>query len=226
MKRVHVLLLALLISISYSCSKEDNDNGNIELVPLNYGYIPFYPGNYWVYEHYKIDTLGNETLLNHYDSVFISGTETVNGISYIVFEGTWMSGAFIMDTLNMLRDSIGYYVNPSGIIHFTDQNFTDTLYSFTGVNNNTGEVMYESWYKMEPQPHIISVPAGDFEVLNYHGTVYTPNPNQGVQDYRYKDRLFAKNVGMVLDTYYFLGSPTKFERRLIRYLVDQRSAVY
>lgn len=226
MKRVHVLILTVLISINFSCSKNDDNSGNTALTNLDAGYIPFYPGNYWVYEHYKIDTLGNETLLNHYDSIAITDTEIMNGIQYLVFEGTWMSNPFLMDSLNMLRDSAGYYVNPSGIIHFTDQNFTDTLYSYTGVNNNTGEIIYESWYKMKSQPQTVNVPAGEFEALNYQGTIFTPNPNPGINEYRFKDRLFAKNAGMVLDTYFYLGSSDKMERRLKRYFIDKRSAIY
>lgn len=226
MKRVNFLIIAALILIITSCSKDENNSGTTSLVIPEAGYIPFYPGNYWVYEQYMIDTLGNETMLNHYDSIAITGTTMVNGIQYLVFEGTWMSGPEFVDTIYMLRDSSGYYVDPSGWIHFTDQNFTDTLNTYTGLNNHTGDTLYQSWYKMESQLQNINVPAGEFDALNYQGTIYTHNPNQGVQVIRYKDRFYSNNVGMVLDTYFYLGSPNRMERRLKHYFIDQRSFIY
>ena len=225
MKRVKILGIAVLILTLASCNKnDDNNSDNTQLVPWDAGYIPFYPGNYWVYEQYKIDTLGNETLLNTYDSVVITGTTNINGIPYLVFEGIWMSGPDLVDTVYMLRDSLGYYVDPSGWIYFSDENFTDTLASSTLIIN--GDTLYESWYKMESEPQIVSVPAGTFDVLNYRGTIHTINPNPHVADIRYKDKLYSKNVGQVLDTYFYLGSPDRFERRLKHYFVDQRSAVH
>ncbi len=225
MKRVNVFIITVLILILASCSKNENNNSNTSLVIPDAGYIPFYPGNYWVYEHYKIDSLGNETFLETYDSVAITGTEMVNGIPYLVFEGTWMSGLELMDTVYLLRDSLGYYVDPSGWIHCTDQNFTDTLETFAMVVSNN-DTLYEVWYKMLSEPQIISVPAGEFEALNYQGTIYTHNPNQGVPDIRYKDRYYSNNVGLVLDTYFYLGSPYKMERRLKHYYVDKGSFIF
>ncbi len=223
MKRVQILIIAALFITFASCSKDDDKNGDTILTAPEAGYIPFYPGNYWVYEQYRIDTLGNETLLNHYDSIVITGTTVIDGKSYYVFEGTWMSGSLAMDTLNMLRDSSGYYLSPSGNVNFTDQNFTDTLHTYTVVNNHTGDTLFQAWYKMESQPQMITVPSGEFEALNYLGTIYTHNPNQGVQEIRYTDRYFTKNVGMIFDTYYYIGSPNRMERRLKHYYVNENS---
>lgn len=225
MKRVNFLMIAALILVFFSCSENDDDMGSTQLVALDAGYIPFYPGNYWVYEQYRIDTLGNETILDTYDSVFISRIEVVNGIQYFVFEGTWMSSPDSIDNLFALRDSAGYFVDPSGTIYFTDQNFTDTLETFTFVISN-GDTLYESWYKMESEPQTISVPAGEFEALNYHGTIHTIYPNPQVPAIRYKDKLYSKNVGLVLDNYFYLGSPNRFERRLKHYYIDQQSFLY
>lgn len=222
MKRVNFLMIVALMFAFFSCSEKDDDTGSTQLVTPEAGYIPFYPGNYWVYDQYKIDTLGNETLLNTYDSVFISGIEVVNGIQYFVFESTWMSGPDLTDTLYLLRDSAGYYVDPTGWIHFTDQNFTDTLETYSMVTPN-GDTLYDSWYKMLEEPQIISVPAGEFEALNYQGTIYTHVPSQGVPYTRYKDRYFTNDIGIVFDTYFYLGSPLRMERRLKHYYIDQQS---
>lgn len=225
MKREIIFIIAILAIVLTSCSKSDN-TGNTQLVAADFGYIPFYPGNYWVYDVYQIDTLGNETLLNHYDSVAITGTEMLNNIPYIVFEGTFLKSSEILSSKILLRDSLGYIVDSEGKIHFSDENFSDTLVSYFATNNNTGDTLYKLTGKMEHEPSSVIVPAGDFETLNFMETIFTYNPPSNVPEIRYQDKLYSKNIGMVLDTYHYLGSPTRFERRLKHYYVDKNSAVH
>lgn len=226
MKRVLLLFAVATFLVLASCSKNDNESGGSQPTDPDYGYIPFYPGNYWIYEHFKIDSLGNETLQDVYDSVVITGTTTINSLSYYVFQGTFMSGVNDLDTVMILRDSAGYYVDPSGNIHMADNNFTDTLSYTAFTNNNTGDTLYQSWYKMEEEPGQATVEAGVFETVNYMGTILTHNPAPGVDSIRYKDQLYSRNSGQVLDTYFYLGAPLLFERRLIKYYVDENSVTY
>lgn len=221
MKRVSSYAFVLLLIMMISCNKDDDSEiENQPTVPDN-SYIPLQQGNYWIYEHYKIDTAGNETLMDVYDSLFISGSTIIQSNTYFIFEGTWMSGTEVTDTVYQLRDSLGYFVDPAGWIHFSTDNFTDILATLTYEIN--GDTLYESWYKMETDPAQVSVGAGTFATVNYKGTILTHNPSPGVEDYRYKDRLYSENVGQVLDTYFYLGSPIRFERRLKTYYVDENS---
>lgn len=222
MKKVKLFVVAAAILTLFSCDK-NSDDPSMSSGPWGAGYIPVYPGNYWIYGHYHIDTLGNETLSNVYDSVVITGTASVGGHSYIVFMGTWMSGIDVVDTVMMIRDSLGYYVDPLGKIHFSYINFSDTLHTLVSLNNHTGDTLCELSYKMEKDPKWVTVPAGTFESLNYLGTVYTNDPNPNVPVYRYMDELYSKGTGLVLKTYYYLGSPLRFERRLVRYHVSDQS---
>lgn len=220
MKRLLFLLSIPAIVVFISCSKNDMNSENTQLKELDFGYIPLYPGNYWIYDHYKIDKAGNETLLDSYDSIAITGTALENGKPYLVFEGTWANMEM------KLRDSSGYYVNPAGNIHMSDDHFMDTLSFYTFRNNHTGDTIYQSWYQLLEDPGSVVVDAGAFETVNFRGTILTFNPNQGVDSIRYKNQLYSRNTGLVLDTYYFLGSTEKFERRLVRFFVDKRSAVH
>ena len=111
-------------------------------------------------------------------------------------------------------------MDPDGEIHFSYMNIKDTLLTFFWMNNNTGDTMNILWRKMETQPAWITLEAGSFGVVNFHGTVYTCDPNPGVSLLRYMDKLYSKGVGMVFDTYYFVGSPFRFERRLHHYHVS------
>ena len=222
MKKGLIFVVAAATLTLLSCNRND-DNTPSPPGPWGAGYIPVYPGNYWIYEHYRIDTLGNETLQNDYDSIVVTGKATVNGNSFIVFEGTWNSGPNALDTVLMLRDSSGYYVDPDGRIHFSYVNFSDTLNSIVSINKHTGDTLYELSYKMDKEPAWVTVPAGTFETLNCVGTVYTHIPNPGVPSLRYMDEMYAQGTGVVLRTYYYLGSPVRFERRLARYYVSDQS---
>ena len=71
MKYLFALSAIALLLIS-SCKKEEMvpcPTPPIETIP---NYMPLAIGNYWVYNNYKIDTLGNETKMNLVDSIFIN----------------------------------------------------------------------------------------------------------------------------------------------------------
>jgi hypothetical protein len=221
MRKVMIFVVAAATLTLDSCNRND-ETTPAPTAPWGAGYLPAYPGNYWVYGHYKIDTTGNEVLLNAYDSLAVTGKTWIAGKEYIVFEGTWMSGPEFMDTVMLLRDSAGCYVDPQGAIHFSYMNFDDTLFMDYGIFNAAGDTLYARWYMMDSDPQWVTVDAGTFEALNYKGTVYTYNPNPGVPVEREEKKMFSQNVGIVLSTYYYLGSPNRHERRLQRYHVGEK----
>jgi hypothetical protein len=54
-----LFFIGFALAILTSCQKNDENPLQKKSV-----YLPLEIGNYWVYEHYKIDTLGNETKLS------------------------------------------------------------------------------------------------------------------------------------------------------------------
>ncbi len=66
-----------------------------------------------------------------------------------------------------------------------------------------------------------TIPAGEFEVLNFKGTVTTPQQISGTKNPRYLDNLYSNNVGKVLQTYFYLLSPIISEKRLVRYNINK-----
>lgn len=73
---------------------------------------------------------------------------------------------------------------------------------------------------MEKINNQVDVPVGEFEALNYKGTVITYNPSLNVKNPRYLNNYFADNVGKILETYFYLNSPIISEKRLIRYKIN------
>ncbi len=207
-----LFLLVLVISLFVSCNKGDsNSNPTVES-----NYFPLQTGNYWVYQHYKIDSLGNETDMNKTDSVIIKRDTIINNNQYFILEGTnYPYNGDRWEILDYLRDSSGYLVNANGIIKCSESNFTDTLVSKTEVISE--DTLYILTYQMEETGNTIIVPAGEFNAINFKGTVFMPHYKPGIQNPRFMNNYYADGVGKILDTYFFLSSPFISEKRLIRY---------
>lgn len=214
----NLFLLGLAIGLFVSCETKEDP----ELQPTeNTIYFPLLIGNYWVYQHYDIDPQGFESTRGVTDSVVIARDTLIGGHQYFILEGSnypYHGGSWV--TLDVVRDSSGYIVNKEGVIRFSQSNFTDILASKTEVIG--GDTLYTLNYQMDLVEMPYTVPAGDFDVLNYKGTVITYAPVQGVENPRYMNTLFSKGVGKVLETYFFLNSPRVSEKRLIRYHIENQ----
>jgi len=210
--------LGFVIILFASCEKDDSNSIN-EIVEKT-DYLPLDIGNYWIYQHFDIDSLGNETERDRIDSVIINRDTIINDNQYFILEGTnypYNGGAW--DVIEILRDSCGYIVNEKGQIKFSEDNFSDILASKIEVIND--DTIYTLTYQMEIVTNPVTIPAGEFEVLNFKGTVTTPQNIEGIKNPRYLNNLFSKNVGKVLQTYFFVHSSIISEKRLVRYKIEK-----
>ncbi len=206
-----LFVLGLSMALLSACQKSD------DALPSGVSsYTPMKTGNYWVYAHYQIDPNGQAIPQSRTDSVAITGDTLINGKVYYKFEGTnypWSGGRWGL--LALLRDSSGYLVNANGTIKFAAGNFTDILASKTEIIE--GDTLYTLQYRMERVAGTVSVPAGEFEALNYKGTVIMPDDRPGIQNPRYINTYYAKGTGKILETYFFLNDSRINEKRLIRF---------
>jgi hypothetical protein len=209
MRKLFVSILT--ISLLISCRNEN------ETIVSNDSYYPLTIGNYWIYQSVKIDSIGNETVIPNIDSVIISRDTTIRNKQYFILEGTNSPFNPKWGIIAIYRDSSGYLVNNQGEIRFTENNFTDTLAYEVELNNQ--DTLYSLTYKMEASTNPVTVPAGTFNVLNFKGTVFTPREIPGVDNPRYLNTYYAKKVGKVLQSYFYLSSPRFIEKRLIRYKI-------
>lgn len=211
MRNLLLISVAIASALMISCEKDDSEN--IIESENESNYFPLKTGSYWVYQHYQIDTSGNETLLNKRDSMVISGDTNLHGKTYYIMEGINIPYNTQWEIIDLLRDSNGYIVNHSGEILYSKNNFTDTL-----VSNQVGPAHILS-YKMENPDYIVNVPAGSFNVKNFKGTIVLINPDNNYQaEYpRYLNNYYSDSVGKILETYLFLASPKINEKRLVDY---------
>ncbi len=214
MKHLFVFVTVLFSLLLFSSCNKDEDSSPQK---TKLSHLPLKTGNYWVYEHFKIDNFGNEEKLTTIDSVVITRDTIINDMKYYVVEGNYIDKRFRI--LDILRDSSGYLVNDKGQIKFSEDNFSDILL----VQNTTfGDSTYATvYYKMEKQDDPITVPAGTFnDILNYKGTAKFYGNNDPF--YKDKNTYYAKDVGIILDTYYWISKAKKYkyERRLVRYHIS------
>ncbi len=211
-----LLFLSLMIALLSSCEKDDSIPVNEE--DLKSSYLPLEVGNYWIYKHYVIDSLGNEIERNVTDSLIVTGDTIIGGEQYFRLEGTNNPYTNQWGTVQVVRDSSGYLVDQQGTKLFSEDNFTEVLASNLMVIDN--DTMYTLTFHMETVAYPVTVPAGEFEVINYKGVVTTPFEIPGVDNPRYENNFYAKSVGKILGTYHYLTSPNTYEKRLVRYHIE------
>ena len=211
-------LFAFSTLLFSSCNKDEmtTDEGCAPLAVPDY--MPLTIGSYWVYEDIVVDSLGNETSLNHRDSMWVAFDSVINNETYAAIKGVYspLSMPTSPDSIIMLlRDSSGYLVDQYGKIEFAAPNLTDTIDS--GVNLTGTDTLFEWHQKMDPIVQSITVPAGTFNALDFQTTYFShmmlapPNP-------RVHHKFMAEDIGIIMESYSYASQKnTHIEKRLINY---------
>jgi hypothetical protein len=207
-----LFLLACIVVLLSSCQKEEPKPS--DSTPKA-NYFPLKIGNYWVYDLYQVDPLGNETLSNRIDSVIVKRDTIIRNTQYYVLENFREHSP----RYTFLRDSSGYVVDEKGIICFSAINFTDIL-AFKEEYRNDGILLYTLTYKMEKVDNPVILPAGRFDdVLNFKGTAIIPQ-SDGNSITKEINNLYTNNIGKIFETIQYLSADFWHERRLVRYYVQ------
>lgn len=223
MNKLVITGVLLYMIFAVSCKKDENGNDEPTPQPVS-AYLQLSPGNYWVYEHYKIDSLGNETQVQRTDSIVITGDTMINNQLYYIFEGT-MFGASPRRVLGYFRDSAKHLVNHEGWIAFSETNFSHPINSLVDYHPQT-DTLFTSHTLMEDPGTPVTVPAGTFTALNakYYLTLYYHNMNLGDEIGQVGlNKFFGQGVGEILYEYIMVSEyyhdKTTRGRRLVRYSV-------
>ncbi|MDH4058408.1 MAG: hypothetical protein OEU76_06565 [Cyclobacteriaceae bacterium] len=212
MRNVFLLGIISLILIS-SCKKEPDVIEQPTTKSIDY--MPLTVGNFWVYENYSIDTLGNETVLTQRDSIVVDRDTIIGAHTYFILEGTSYPTVNDWGIVDIVRDSSDYLVNEKGKILFSSSNFSDILCEEVGIYDS--DTLYTLTYQMETVSGSIIVPAGTFDdVLNYKG-ILTRYISTNANNPEYFNNYFAPDIGKIVETWSYLSIPTLYQRRLINY---------
>ncbi|MBL7936468.1 MAG: hypothetical protein JNM51_11750 [Bacteroidia bacterium] len=218
-------ILSIVISF-YSCKKDKKVEPVEELVNTSGTTYPNYSnlkvGNYWIYQRFEIDTLGNATPLAIIDSCYIEKDTVIRGNTYYKYTGpefhSLMSPTAPSTVRSMfLRDSLSYLITSYGDILFSSQDFTtvfDSGYIITPPNDTVCKFVL----KMNDYNMNIITPSGTYVTSNFQ-TSYNFYHNYIIYgETRYKNVRYAENIGMVTQDWgFFLANPNYWQRQLIRY---------
>lgn len=218
MKKLGLFLsISSLILILASCDKEvDNDFTQPPNLLSNTDYLPANPANYWVFETYRVDSNGVETLLGR-DTTRVSDT-LINGISYKNYRYKILP-SYPHKIASLMRDSAGFMIDPSGKIVFAVSPLNTVLRTDSIAN------IYVSNFEMNREPSAFQVPAGSFnDVLNFqHSFSFnsTANKPPNMPQTRLFHNRYAKNIGLIFQSYAYANAPDlhRFERRLVNYQI-------
>ena len=179
-------------------------------------FIALKPGNYWIYQQYKLDSINGEAhALGIYDSCYVEKDTTVNSkVYHKYYEPSF--GSSTAD-YSLLRDSLTYTVNSNGVIVFTFYNFADifrTIYSYpSAAHPDTIRITEQMGLKNGS----ITVNAGTFITSAFRQIWHLPSslPYGPTREY---DVFRAMNIGIIRKTRaFYVASPEIYEARLERY---------
>jgi hypothetical protein len=214
MKKV-MLIVAISTATILGCSKEEpieiENASSSASINQSKAHMPLTIGNYWVYDNYSIDTLGNETLNARSDSAFIARDTIISGATYYIVEGDFIA---IIAVGNYLRNDNNSVVHFDGSMFFTTNNI-GSIYRRDTTNIGWSDHIYmSSW--VNPISATVAVPAGTFKAYDKEIEVISTQTNYPWGK-RSQHTYYNENVGVVLNQNYYYGSPNVNESRLVRY---------
>lgn len=227
----NALVVCLMLFCFIACKKNKNTEPECEPTNevVNTSYSKLKVGNYWIYQHFIVDSLDNGTAINTFDSCYIQKDTVINGNTYFKeFRPDYTSYEKWVYT----RDSLHYTIKLFPGFTFTTST-SQIVFSPTDTNrifyrhdrtytDSTGKVdtIVTITTKMTDTDYIKNTPAGNFKTinfkLNYKIHVGSPFGLNIPVNTRY-----AKGIGIVSERLPFGNNQTyNKERRLVRYKVN------
>jgi hypothetical protein len=222
-KQIFVFFVASVLFFFNACNTGNEPKNNV--LPV---YLPLAVGNYWIYQTFNLDSLGNETAFNLLDSIVITKDTLINNQLYYAFGGIQNYAATFPE---FLRDSVGYLVNIKGQKTFSTNDFKNILVEkdyYTPINGKNC-LLFTLKIKMNSAQKLIKTPAGEFNSLVASGllTSFYYDNSGNLTDSLITDQnnYYAQNVGIVVQTYHYYFTfeklKNKYEKRLVRYKINK-----
>lgn len=211
MNKVNVVLsFFTLVLLLVSCKQDETPS------PATYAdYGRLQVGNYWIYQRFLVDTLGNGTPTDVFDSCFVEKDTLINGKSYAKISKP--RGYGHTQIILFLRDSLHYIVDAAGMVKFSSEDFSTIFYSKYSISTSIGDTAYHATAKMDDKDAMVNTPSGNFVTSNFKTAYDMYPPFDFYANPRIINMRYAKDVGLVIETLpIFASIPTTYERRLVR----------
>ncbi len=220
--------LLFLLLFSKCKKKEDELSGPPKPVAQQWNpeyptYFPCKAGNYWIYELFHFEQHGDTTSMHQFDSVYVIKDTIIRGNQYWKIHSHEFVRNWDYDTF--IRDSLHYIIDEKGRIFFSSEDYSTVFSEYFVMDPapfSTDTICRVS-SKMNDKDFLCRTAAGSFVTSNMQQNVrlFPKYIKQGVNDPRYMNKRYAKNIGVVQETEpYFVSAPYGTEKRLVRYKLN------
>lgn len=233
MKPIVLIALISVFAFALSCNKDDEPVPPVleDVVveeettqaprPGATDYFPLKKGNYWIYEVASVDSNGRVTKDPKRDSIVVTGDTIINTITYFKLEGNEHRKNRNNTYLELVRDSAGYLINSKGDRHFSMTNFNDTISRRDHTIGSSTEILATERAYMKRISGSIETKVGTLnDVISRENLVRVgPTIKSSYSRYypRTTHRYYAKGVGRIFESYFYLSQPNHVEVRLVEY---------
>lgn len=207
-----VAIFFILLAGLISCGKDKLETIPVVVVYGNYSALD--TNNFWVYEHFSLDTNGVLQSLSQFDSVYVEKDTTWNTKRYFkVIQKDYDNGGITV--AKYLRDSSGYTIDSAGAVILATVNLGATLKQYVKFGLNTSDTFAQVTEQVIAETITDSVPVGKFQTINYKTTyVMGSNYQQGGKT-RYVNNKYAEKVGLIYKTLPFNYANSNYEILLL-----------
>ncbi len=218
MKKQILIQLIIIITLGiYSCKKDNDETpAPVPVPPVTYpNYGQLKVGNYWIYERFTTDSLGNGTFLNTFDSCYVEKDTVINNKTYFKYVAPDL---FHDNKISFIKDSLSYLVTNTGFIIFSSDDFTTVFHSHYYILQPTTDTLCLITQKMADANLAVNMPLGTYTTSSFQTKYTMLPPYTSAGTYRYQNTRYTEGVGKVSETLdFFLSSPVYTERRLYGY---------
>lgn len=221
--RTSALLLSIgAIALLAACRK-DNDGDcpdpEIPAAPLSVSaFSQLTPGNYWVYDWYRVDSLDIvQPGFHHVDSFVVVGDTLMNGnlFSFIQRYTDGAPAAVPGFGVFFWRDSADFILSGNTPI-FASATFNEDIHvDSIPVPNNVA-----IHYAVSPVPVSVSVPAGTFDSYVVTGTCFSYGSFPYIPPWKYPRTYWAPGIGRVKWYAYYASGDVGNRYQLRSYYVQ------
>lgn len=199
-------LILLSLSVLLLNCKKENDNPQPVAVYPNYSNLAI--GNYWIYEIYKKDSLGNSVFTGSIDSVYVNKDSVIRGNKYFFIQTKQIVKKdlpYLANSCNygqkVWRDSSGFIVGVIGEKYFASE--PDIVLNSGRILGPSIDTTVITYITKTQNKETTTLPIGILETINAQ-TVYNFNvAYTKFQKTRYSNLRFSKDIGLVEKTLCF-----------------------
>lgn len=207
MRYLSFTLFSFAIMLMFGCSKEELDTGKMSEIS---DYSLLKVGNQWIYDTYSVDA-DNHAIYRLKDTIEIVGDTLINGKIFYIEQIGFYGGK---STHIIYEDQESILTYPDQDVLFTlDQSLTFRHYSTRG-----DDTIAITNYQLLSGTKMIDVPAGQFESLEFKGTVQSfIGPTEAINR-----SCYTKGVGMTFKRCDFIsGNGSGIEQRLVEFHLQE-----